>query len=350
MENPYPSKETHATLACMGKSVGREDVAKAAGVSESTVSRALNNSPLISEEIKKKVRQAAEKLGYFPSRTATLFASNRSFAIGFVVPFYPSIMPFTRPYFPSLLDGLLLGSLEHNYTISIVFENHLGRYRSYQELINSHSFDGLVFAITKDHFPELQPLIDHSLPFVLVNNYQQGAASIYARPDVGMTKAFEHAIGLGHSHIGYITGDLQFKNGKDRLAMFEKLAAHHHCTTTIVEGDFSRSSGFDAFSQLRNGPSLVMTASDRQAFGFFQACSEHTKRVPQDISVIGYDNFQPASTSAPPLTTVNHPITEMGKEAILMLVSMIEQGRAGQQKWADTDFVIRKSTTRYGGA
>ncbi|MEA4860965.1 Ribose operon repressor [bioreactor metagenome] len=333
----------------MGKSVGRAEVAKAAGVSESTVSRALNDSPLISDEIKKKVRMVSEQLGYFPSRTATLFASNKSFAIGFVVPYYPSIMPFTRPYFPSLLDGLLLGSLEHNYTISIVFENHLGRYRSYYELINSHSYDGLVFAITKDQFPELQPLIDRSLPFVLVNNYQEGAASIYARPDVGMTKAFDHATSLGHSHIGYITGDLQFKNGKDRLAMFEELASRYHCTTTIVEGDFSRSSGFDGYQALSRGPSLVMTASDRQAFGFFQACSEHGKRVPQDLSVIGYDNFQPASTSAPPLTTVNHPITEMGKEAVLMLVSMIEQGKAGQQKWADTDLVIRKSTTRFGG-
>ena len=141
----------------MGKSVGREDVAKEAGVSESTVSRALNDSPLISEEIKKKVRQAAEKLGYFPSRTATLFASNRSFAIGFVVPFYPSIMPFTRPYFPSLLDGLLLGSLEHNYTISIVFENHLGRYRSYQELINSHSFETFQILRNIKGFEEIAP-------------------------------------------------------------------------------------------------------------------------------------------------------------------------------------------------
>jgi DNA-binding LacI/PurR family transcriptional regulator len=333
----------------MEKSVGRQDVAKAAGVSESTVSRALNDSPLISSDIKKKVRQVAEQMGYFPSRTATLFARNRSFAIGLVVPYYPNIMPFTRPYFPSLLDGLLLGSLEHNYTISIVFENHLGRYRSYYELINSHSYDGLVFAITKDHFPEIQPLIDRHLPFVLVNNYQEGAASIYARPDVGMKKAFDHAHSLGHHHIGYITGDLQFKNGKDRLAAFETLAEEYHCTTTIVEGDFSRSSGFDAFPQLQKGPSLVMTASDRQAFGFLQACSEHNRKVPHDMSVIGYDNFQPAGTSNPPLTTVNHPITEMGKEAVLMLVSMIEMGKSGQQKWVDTDFFIRKSTMEWGG-
>ncbi|MGE4585525.1 MAG: LacI family DNA-binding transcriptional regulator [Sphaerochaeta sp.] len=333
----------------MEKSVGRQEVAKAAGVSESTVSRALNDSPLISDEIKKKVRQVSEQLGYFPSRTATLFASNRSFAIGLVVPYYPSIMPFTRPYFPSLLDGLLLGSLEHNYTISIVFENRLGKYRSYYELITSHSYDGLVFAITKDQFPEINPLIEKQLPFVLVNNYQSGAASIYARPTVGMTKAFNHALQQGHHHIGYITGDLQFKNGKDRLQAFEDLAAQHHLKTTIVEGNFSRKSGFQAYNQLKDGPSLVMTASDRQAFGFIQACTEHGRKIPQDISLIGYDNFQPASTSSPPLTTVDHPITAMGKEAVLMLRSMIEQGQGAQQRWADTGFVVRKSTGPWGG-
>lgn len=332
----------------MEKLVGRADVAKAAGVAESTVSRALNDSPLISDEIKKKVRLAAEELGYVPSRTATLFASNRSFAIGFVVPYYKKILPFTRSYFPALLDGLLLGTLNHNYNVGIIFENYLGKYRSYRDLITSHSYDGLIFAITKDQFPEIDPLIEHNLPFVLVNNYREGAASIYARPDEGMRKAFSHAHELGHHHIGYVTGDLQFKNGKDRLQAFEELASHYHLQTTIVEGNFSRNSGFNAFRQFGKKESLIMTASDRQAFGFLQACSEHSKKVPQDISLIGYDNFQPAGTSTPPLTTVDHPIMEMGAEAVQMLIGMIEHGTAAEQRWAETGFVVRKSTRPLG--
>jgi DNA-binding LacI/PurR family transcriptional regulator len=94
---------------------------------------------------------------------------------------------------------------------------------------------------------------------------------------------------------------------------------------------------------------MVMTASDRQAFGFMQACMEQGLRVPQDISVIGYDNFQPAGTSAPPLTTVNHPITEMGIIAAEMAIDMIQKKNPPEQKWVDTDFVVRKSTTRIGG-
>lgn len=335
----------------MKKSIGRADVAKAAGVSESTVSRALNDSPLISNDIKRKVRQQAELLGYYPSRTATLFASNKSLSIGFVVPYYQNIMPFTRSYFPSLLDGLLLGAMKRDYTISIMFQDHLGKYRTYNELINSHSFDGLVFAITQDNFAGLQPMIDHDIPFVLVNNYQEGAASVYAKPELGMEKAFAHATSLGHNTITYITGDLTFKNGKDRLQVFEELALLHHIQYEIIEGNFSRTSGFDALSKMKNLPSMVMTASDRQAFGFMQACMERGLRVPQDISIIGYDNFQPAGTSTPPLTTVHHPITEMGTLAAEMVIDIIQRKVAPEQKWVDTDFVVRKSTTSvsFGG-
>ena len=332
----------------MAKSIGRADVAKAAGVSESTVSRALNDSPLISRDIKRKVRKQAELLGYYPSRTATLFASNKSLSLGFVVPYYKNIMPFTRSYFPSLLDGLLVGSMKRDYTIGIVFENHLGKYRTYNELINSHSFDGLVFAITQDNFEGLQPMIDNEIPFVLVNNYQENAASIYAKPDIGMQKAIAHASSLGHSSITYLTGDLRFKNGKDRLAVFEEQASLHHINAQILEGDFSRRSGFEALGKMKPLPSMVMTASDRQAFGFMQACMEQGLRVPQDISVIGYDNFQPAGTSAPPLTTVDHPITEMGIIAAEMAIDMIQKKTSPEQKWLDTGFVVRKSTTGFG--
>ena len=333
----------------MVKSIGRAEVAKAAGVSESTVSRALNDSPLISNDIKRKVREQAELLGYFPSRTATLFASNKSLSIGFVVPYYQNIMPFTRSYFPSLLDGLLLGAMKRDYTVGIVFENHLGKYRTYNELINSHSFDGLVFAITQDNFEGLQSMIDHSIPFVLVNNFHRDAASIYAKPDIGMSLAFEHALSLGHSSITYLTGDLRFKNGKDRLAVFEELSSKNHLNTQIIEGDFSRSSGFDALQKMHALPSLVMTSSDRQAFGFMQVCMEKGLKVPQDISVIGYDNFQPAGTSTPPLTTVNHPITDMGFLAAEMVIDRIQKKVSPEQKWVDTGFVVRKSTSLFGG-
>jgi DNA-binding LacI/PurR family transcriptional regulator len=112
----------------MKTKVGREEVARVTGVSESTVSRALNDSPRISEEVKSRVKAKAAELGYCPSRPATQFAMGKSYSVGLVVPYYEKILPFTRSYFPSLLDGILLGTMNAGYTVGIVMDNKLGRY------------------------------------------------------------------------------------------------------------------------------------------------------------------------------------------------------------------------------
>ena len=329
----------------MAKSVTRADVAAAAGVAESTVSRALNDSPLISDPIKQKVKRVAHSLGYYPSRTATLFAKNKSFCIGFVCPHYKKIKPFSRAYFPSLLDGVIEGVTERKYQVNIVIDQCFGQYRSYDELINSHVVDGLIFSITDDNFTPIYNLMDNNLPFVLVNNYFQGASSVYARPDKGMYKAIEYLSKQGHTEIGYITGDLNFKNGKDRLSNFENLAYKFHMKTRIVKGNFSKSSGYNAFDFFKNNmPSVVMAACDRQAFGFMQACTNNNLVVPRDVQVVGYDNFYPASINNPSLTTISHPIFDMGIKASNLLIDLIEEKAKPQQVWFDTDFVVRQST------
>ncbi len=333
----------------MEKKVNRAQVAQAIGVSESTVSRALNDSPLISEQVKNKVRLKAEELGYFPSRTATLFATGRSYSIGLVVPNFEKILPFTRSYFPSLLDGLLLGATNAGYNVGIVVSGKLGKYRNYSELVNSKSFDGLVFAVSPEHERASAELIKNHIPFVLVSNYCDGASSVYAKPDVGMEKAFLHAASLGHENIGYITGDSNYKNGEDRLETFKNLASKFNMKTEIVLGDFSYNSGYNGFKKFKSNLgkqiSLVMTACDRQAFGFIDACQENKVDVPKQLSVIGYDNFVTNNPYA--LTTVDHPITNMGNEAARLLINMIEKKNYyTEQIWVDTDFVIRNTTAR----
>lgn len=336
----------------MNRKIGRADVAKAIGVSESTVSRALNDSPLISAKVKEKVKKKAEELGYYPSRPATFFATGRSFSIGLVVPNLGKTLPFTRSYFPSLLDGLLVGATDAGYNVGIVVDGKLGKYRNYTELVRSKSFDGLVFAVSPEHDKASKKLIKDKIPFVLVNNYCEGASSVYAKPDKGMEKAFLHAVSLGHSTMGYIAGDLSYKNGQDRLAMFEELAGRFRIKTHIIKGDFSRRSGYLGFEKfgksLYSEVSLVMTASDRQAFGFMDACKENGLSIPKELSVIGYDNFIPKSIFS--LTSVDHPIINMGNEAARLLLKLIEnKNYEPEQIWTDTGFVIRNSTARKRG-
>jgi LacI family transcriptional regulator len=326
----------------------RIEVARLAGVSESTVSRSLNDSPLISHRSKQKVKDAATRLGYIPSRQAALFARRRTFTIAFVVPSYQKFPTFSRAYFPALLDGAVLGAEERGFSVSIVLDKVESETRDYGHLVRSHTYDGLLFAVTRADYGGFSYFAESHIPFVLVNNYAEGLYSVDARPEPGMRGAFQHAASLGHRRIGYITGDMSFKNAIDRLNVFNYLAEEFGMKTAIAEGDFSRTSGIRCTESLLKGkctPSLVMTSSDRAALGVLHYCAENGISVPRDLSVIGYDNLLPATDVSPALSTVDNPVSRAGWAAAQLLIDIInEKVTKPVQVWLDTFFVSRRST------
>ncbi len=330
------------------KNPKRAEVARLAGVSESTVSRSLNDSPLISHQSKQKVREAAQRLGYIPSRQAALFARRRTYTLGFVVPSYQRFPPFSRAYFPALLDGAVLGAEERGFSVAIVLDRVEDEGRDYAQLVRNRTYDGLLFAVTRSDYARFRYFAEANIPFVLVNNYDEGLYSVDARPEPGMRGAFRHARELGHRHVGYITGDMSYKNAVDRLAVFHRLAEEFRMTTVITQGDFSRTSGYRGTEQLltrADPPTLVMTSSDRAALGILQYCGEKGIHVPRDLSVIGYDNLVPATDVSPSLSTVDNPVSKAGWEAVQLLVDVIDGAvREPVQLWLDTSFVPRQST------
>lgn len=338
----------------MPQKATRGDVARRAGVAESTVSRALNDSPLITEAIKTKVRDAARDLSYIPSRQAAMFARKRTNILGFVVPSYGSFPPFSRSYFPALLDGVVLESDERGYSPTIILDKQDNRVEDYHLLIRSKTVDGLLFAVTRADFRPFAGLRESGVPFVLINNYHEGLNSVDSKPASGMRKAFSHGVNLGHRHFGYVTGDIRYRNAVDRLEAFRDLAKDFSVETSIVEGDFSKTSGFLAAGKLLNTadrPTLIMTSSDRCAFGVLQYASERGFRVPEDLSVIGFDNLPPVQDVVPPLSTIDQPVTALARCATRLLIDFLE-GRRDEpvQEWLDTDFIIRKSTSLRAGS
>lgn len=332
----------------------RAAVALRAGVAESTVSRALNDSPLITEPIKERVRAAAAELGYIPSRQAALFARKRTNTLAFVVPNYGSFPPFSRAYFPALLDGVILEADARGYAVTIVLDKRSHDTEDYYALIRSKTVDGLLFAVTRADFKPFMGLRERGVPFVLINNYEEGLNSADARPEPGMRKAFSHAMNLGHRRIGYITGDMRYRNAMDRLWAFRNLAEEFQVDALVEEGDFSKTSGYAGSTKLLSrpdAPTLIMTSSDRCAFGVLQYAAERGIRVPQDLSVIGYDNLTPAQDITPALSTVDHPVTALAGRATGFLIDVLEGGcEEPQQLWLDTDFVVRESTAPRSGA
>lgn len=335
----------------------RAEVARAAGVSESTVSRALNDSSLISASVKEKVREAARLLGYVPSRQAAMFARNRSGNIGLVVPRYAAFPPFSRAYFPTVLDGVVVAAEQRGCFVTIVLDRPDTTVEDLAQLITGRTVDGLLFTITPAEYSRYRYLQEQGLPFVMISNYHETISSVDADPKPGMHKAMVHAGGLGHRRIGYVTGDLRYKNGQDRLRVFRELSEEFGMKTCICAGDFSRTSGYRCAGELfpngittREAPTLVMTASDRAALGVLAWCKDNGVDVPRDVSVIGYDDLHPARDADPPLSTIHNPIEEASARATEMLLDIVEGTRTEHETiWLETDYVIRGSTGRARG-
>jgi DNA-binding LacI/PurR family transcriptional regulator len=324
----------------------RTDIARAAGVSESTVSRALANSPLISAEIRQKVREIAAEFGYVPSRQAALFTKNKTCRLGFVVRSYKVFPSFSRPYYPSLLDGAVRGAEEHGYFVTIILDRK-EKACDLALLVKSREIDGLLITIPSMDDPRFDELRSRNVPCVLVNDYRDGFNCVDGKPDAGMRKALEHSVSLGHRRIGFITGDMHYRNAIDRLAVFNRLAREFGIDSSTAEGNFSRTSGYRCAGKLLrdgNSPTLIMASCDREAIGVIDYCREHGLHVPGDVSVIGYDNLDPASDVTPALSTVDNQVMKTGWEAARLLCEILEgQAQPPITRWLDTDFVIRQS-------
>ncbi|MEX2443630.1 MAG: LacI family DNA-binding transcriptional regulator [Alkalispirochaeta sp.] len=326
----------------------RAQVARRAGVAESTVSRALNDSQLISPQVRARVKQAARELGYAPNRQAAMFARNRTGTVGMVVPRYSSFPPFSRAYFPTVLNGAVVAGEARGYFVTIVLDHRDTTAEVLARLVTERSVDGLLFTVSPAEYSRYEYLEEQGIPFVLINNYHENMSSVDARPEPGMRQAFRHAWDLGHRRIGYITGDTTFKNGQDRLAVFERLSREFGSIPSTVPGDFSRTSGRRGAETLLDRakpPTTIMTASDRAAIGVLDYCKSHGIAVPGRVSVIGYDNLHTAADATPPLTTVVNPIEQSGYVGMQTLIDIVEKRPDGPIcHWLDTALEVREST------
>jgi LacI family transcriptional regulator len=326
----------------------RIDVAKAAGVSGSTVSRALADSPLISAEVKERVRSVARQLEYFPNIQASNFAKSRTYRLGFVVRAYKSFPPFSRVYFPTVLDGAVLTAEQRGYSITVILDKTDGNFKDLVEVVKSRHVDGLMILVIPIQDPRVDDLLNQKVPFVLVNDYRENCFSADSDPHNGMREAFEQMIAIGHQRFGFLTGDMNYRNATDRLGVFEKLSIDFSVERCVAEGDFSRTSGYRNAGKLLQGehpPTCVMTSSDRQALGVLDYCREHGIHVPNDISVIGYDNMYPAIDVTPPLSTIDNMVQQTGSAAANLLIDRIENNPVAPViKRLETKFVARQST------
>ncbi len=322
------------------------DVAAKAGVSHQTVSRVINKSERVNEETRIKVETAIEALGYQPNAIARSMAKGRTRTLAC---FSPNLTDFT---YASIIEAaefearqsgyfLMTASAPDSATFSLLVEQLVASRRTEGLLLINPFMDERYTRL-----PQFAPTV-----FVGARSSQNTMDSVFLDDEEAGRMATRHLLELGHQSIAMITGPLQEDCSQDRkVGYLETLqsAGLPPNPTLILEGDWSATSGYQAVNKLlaANTPfSGIFAQNDRMAVGAMQALREAGRRVPEDVSIIGFDDMPLASYYDPPLTTIRQDTFSMGREAARLLIRAIENPEKQRRNLRmPVALVLRKST------
>lgn len=332
---------THTTI---------KEVAEKAGVSIQTVSRVLNNRPDVSPETRQRIQSVIKDLSFQPYAVAQGLRSKRTFTLGLVA------SDFSDFWFSQVVTGAEIEAHAHGYFFML---GSTGCDRQsepkFLKLLTQRHVDGILFvrASCPDDLGYLSNLQHSGIPVVSTGFYLPGADFSIAEVNNidGGQKATQYLLDLGHTRVAMITGPTDWKSVSDRSQGYMqalKTAGISPDPILTVHGEsWLHRSGYEAMKELlsRESPFTALFAhNDRMARGAISALHDAGLRVPQDISVVGYDDIPEAEFSDPPLTTIRQPMQEVGVAATRMLIQMIEDLQATpQQILFDTELVIRSS-------
>jgi DNA-binding LacI/PurR family transcriptional regulator len=322
------------------------DVAQLAGVSRKTVSRVLNNEPYVSDEVRRRVLAAAEELGFRLNHAARALASGRTRSIGVVA-------LGTAGYgTASLLVGIEQAARDAGYALRVINtadgdpEGIAGAVESLLE----QGVDGVVVSepMVKGEVP-----LRVDVPVLFLGAPPAFTATRTLTVGVGAHElaraATDHLLGLGHETVHHLAGPRQWYATKDRIAGWRAaLAAHGAHEPPLLNGDWSAASGYAAGRELAPESSVtaVFAAGDEMAIGLIHALREAGRRVPEDISVVGFDGNPVFAYVSPPLTTVRQPFEAAARQGIQLLVHAIEKPDTEPPQADDppVELIVRGST------
>jgi LacI family transcriptional regulator len=325
-------------------------VAAQAGVSRTTVSLVLNDvaGAAISDATRQRVLEAAERLGYQPHHSARGLAGGKSHTLGLVLRQSPEQVA-TDAFLPETLRGLAAAARAGGYRVLVepVAPGHEG----YVELVRSGRTDGLVLSGPRIDDRDLATIIDEGFPIVLQGSLPGvDVPSVDIDNEAGARSAVEHLLALGHRRIGCITNaPLAYTAARERLAGFHAALAGAGLAAEpelIAEGSFDAPSGRTAMESMLHAhpPTAVFVASDVVALGAIAAIRDAGLRVPDDLSVVGFDDVPLAAYFDPPLTTIRLPAHELGFAAGRALLERIRGRPVPARMLLPTELVVRGSS------
>ena len=328
-----------------------EAVARRAGVSRATVSRVVNGSATVAEPIREAVKEAVRELGYVPNQAARSLVTQRTESIALILPETAHRVFSDDLFFPSIIRGVSVELEAADKQLVLMMAGSPRSHSRVERYAVAGHVDGVMFASMHGDDPLPGTLSRMGIPVVCSGRPMTptGVAVPYVDVDNvgGVEAAVRHLLRTGHQRIATIAGPQDMVAGIDRLAGYRAVLGEVGGAGRVAVGDFTRESGIRAMHELLDAePQLdaVFAASDMMAHGALQALKEAGRRVPQDVAVIGFDDFEISQFSDPPLTTVRQPILDIGRTMARQILGLVNgDGHVPSEVVLPTELIVRNS-------
>ena len=326
-------------------------VAKLAKVSTATVSRTINGSAKVSPGTAERVHKAIEALNFYPDTNARALGSGRSNLFGLIIsdimnPFFPELVKSFEDFAVANGQDVLIANTNYDSErMKLCVRRMLQRRVDGVAVITSEMDESLVASFSRLH-----------IPLVFLDSVEPGPGVSCVRIDytTGIDSAVDHLTHLGHRRIAFISGPMRLTSARIRYKAFMESSASEHLDRNphlVEEGNHRVDGGHEAMKRILASdatPTAVLASNDLTAIGAMGAITEAGLRVPEDVSVVGYDDIQLSAFTTPPLTTVRLPREEIARSAFDALLKAIQPGvpksARGQEYLVHPTFVVRKST------
>jgi len=297
------------------KKISITDVARRAGVSITTVSRVINNVSTVNPKNRAKVEEAVAHLKFKPNVSAQRLARGTTNAVGLVMPGYPGI--FHSFYAIELIRGV--GHACETLKLDMVF--HIA---SAYNPLNTTNVGGVIFADIIENRKQVETALEEGIPCIVINNIVEDLSVSYIAIDnvKGARLAVEYLVNLGHKKVATVTGSLSTQSGAHRLEGYQQILKKKNIPIRedyIFKGDYSRRCArlaAEQFLALKDRPTAIFAASDEMALEAITVIMENGLKIPEDISVIGFDDNPNGLYGPVSLTTVRQPLFKMAEEAV----------------------------------
>ena len=329
------------------------DIAREAKVSASTVSRSFDiaNKHRISEKTRKHIYKIADKYGYQPNKIARALSRGGTDTIALV--FTETEKSTESEYYAHVIMGAVAALRNYNYDLKIHTLRDEDPCQEFSELLAKFTVDGMIITGIYNRMRFGQPRVDKSIPVVLLNGYEiPSAIRIDADNISGGRLAAEHFLELNHVNIGMLSGPQDCRDALDRKHGFKTRLAEAGLKLRkdwFLSCDYSEQAGHDAaISILKKSdkPTALFCANDEIALGSLCAIRECKLKCPEDISLIGFDNFSAAQHTTPPLTTIEQPVDTMVGEAVEYLMKLINNSATSKRVVFPVELVKRESVSK----